>query len=126
MTIYVASPVTSGVIRDAKSTLTAQTRVYMKMSNPSWNIDRKLVNKLIKMALALPHYDGLFPFFDEGNPSGSILSDSKGPKLWANEDYVVLYTGKIIEVRHDSDRIIENEILRSAPEEIYKEICHYI
>jgi len=126
MELYISPPPPVDIIRDAKNILTAQTRVYMKMANPSWEIDRKLVNRLYKLSLGLPAYNRLFPEFDKDKPDGTIITDSNGLLLRANEDFVVLYFGKIIEVRYDGNRMIENEILRSAPDEIYKEICHYI
>ena len=126
MNLYVSTPQHTDIVRDAKNTLKAQTRVYLKMANPSWEIDSKLVNRLYKLSLGLPPYNGLFPGFDGNKPAGTIISDSNGLLLHANMDCVVLYFGKVIEVRYDAERTIENEILRSAPDEIYKEICHYI
>jgi hypothetical protein len=126
MELYISHTPPVDIIRDAKNILTAQTRVYRKMTNPSWEIDRKLLNKLYKLSLALPAYNRLFSEFDGDKPAGTIITDSHGLLLRANMDYVVLYFGKVIEVRYDGNRIIENEILRSAPDEIYKEICHYI
>ncbi len=106
--------------------LRAETNIYRKMENPSWKIKKNFVRRLIKISCSLPPCSAGIPEIESDNPTGCILSDSGGIILSASRGMVVLYFNRIIEVKQDCNYCIENEILKSAPCKIYREIYHYI
>jgi hypothetical protein len=101
-------------------------RVYQEMPNPVWEISGLLVQKLITLAEHLPCFAGGIPRIDTSICAGCIISNCEGQLLIASNGTVILIVDKIIMIKKDEDRAIENKILSSAPKKVYKEIWMYL
>ncbi len=104
----------------------AEANIYNELSNPRWAITPRFAGRLIVLAGMLPEYNKGIPCIISKKNKGCIIANSDGRVLTSMNGIVILIAGKEIEIKEDADYIIENEILRSAPWNVYKEIYHYL
>jgi hypothetical protein len=100
--------------------------IYSGLKNPTWTIKDYKGSKLIKLSKRSPEYIGGIPALVTKGYKGCILSDSKGVRISCSNGFLIIYDKSVIEFREDVNCTIENEILRSAPGEVYKQIYHFI
>jgi len=104
----------------------AVINLYHELVNPAWIMNKGKVQKLIKMVRNLPANKGGIPDLDAEKNKGCTVKSSKGPRIICFKGSVIFYENNLIEIKQDTDFKIENEIMRSAPANIYKEVCHFI
>ncbi len=96
------------------------------MQNPFWPIKTSEANKLIILLKKLPIYEEGIPETINEKYKGCVLDNLNGSRITCHKGFVISYVNNLIEIKQDSDYTIENEILRLAPDNIYKEVRHFI
>jgi hypothetical protein len=104
----------------------AEVKIYSEIQNPSWAMKKSMANRLLRLSKRLPCYYRGIPDISERGYKGCVLTNSEGFTIHCCNGLLVIYEKNVIEFKEDKNCFIENEILRSAPEEIYKEISYFL
>lgn len=111
---------------DLNSQWIVEVNIYEGLQNPFWVLKTGTINKLIKMLKKLPLYKNGIPDLIKKSYKGCVLFNMNNQRIVCGEGYVMIYDNNMIEIKEDCDYTVENEILRAAPENIYKEVCHFL
>lgn len=103
-----------------------EVKIYSEMQNPTWIIKKQLVNKILKLINGLPLYENGFPEVVVKNRVRQTLTNSEYFSVHCFEGFLVIHKGNLIVIREDIECTVENVILKSAPDQLYKNIYHYI
>jgi hypothetical protein len=109
---------------DAKIEWQVEIKIYEGLQNPKWYISQKIANKLVKIFNSLPTYKKGIPNAEENRQLGCFVYNEKGSLIIANGDYVIGLRKNIIEVKMDGLDIIKNEILRTCPADLYRNVSN--
>ena len=115
----------------------AGASIYREMPDPQWYVKQSSGTHMFRLALKLPAYrKGIpaclavrqsgRPFISKKRKGVCTLIFSPGIMIKAAEGIVFLHDNNVIEIKEDTDRKLENAILRSAPPDIYEELRHCI
>jgi len=100
--------------------------IYSELQNPYWTVNERLAKRLLKVTKKLPFYNKGVPGFISKLYKGCTLTDSEDFTLQCFDGILIICDRNMIEFREDIDYVIEREILKSVPDEIYKKVYHYI
>lgn len=121
----------NSVLKTAESTeisnaqWTAMIRINNEIQNPEWAIKNSEANKFQKLMKMLPFYQGIIPNIALENNRCEIRN-TQGIKIVCYNGFVVSYNSGLIVIKSDSDYTLENEILKSMPENVYKEVFRFL
>jgi hypothetical protein len=104
----------------------AEINIYSELQNPLWLVNEQTAKKIIKKCRRLPYYISGIPRFRDTLNNGCKLAGTGYLVIHSYGSIVVIYDKNIIEIKEDTDFTVENEILKSAPEVVYKKIYFYI
>lgn len=104
----------------------AEVTIYSEIQNPSWAMKKSMANRLLRLTKRLPCYYQGIPDISEKDYKGCVLTISKGYTIHCCNGFLVIYEKNVIQFKEDTNCVIENEILRSAPDEVYKQIYYFI
>ena len=102
-----------------------EIKIYEGLQNAKWNINQKIVNKLVKIFHSLPDYKKGIPNAEETEQLGCLVYNETGSFLIAYKDYVIGLRRNIIEVKMDGLDIIKNELLRTCPADLYRNVNYF-
>lgn len=105
---------------------TAEVSINNEIQNPEWVIKESEAKKLLKLLKKLPLYQERIPNLLVENNKWCALRNTGRHKIVCYKGFVVSYDSGLIIIKSDKDCMLENEILKSMPENIYKEIFHFI
>jgi hypothetical protein len=103
-----------------------EVKIYSEIQNPTWVMKKQSVNKVMKLINRLPLHKNGFPEEVIKNHAMQTLTNSEDFTVHCFNQILVIYKENLIEIREDLDCAVENEIVKSAPDKIYKEVRHYI
>ena len=109
---------------DAKIEWQVEIKIYEGLQNPNWDINQKIASKLIKIFNSLPAYKKGIPNAEGNGQLGCFIYNDTGSFLFACADYVIGLRKNIIEAKMDGLDIIKNEILKTCPADIYRNVSY--
>ena len=104
----------------------AEINIYSKLQNPFWIVNEQNVKRIIKICRELPYHTTGIPQLNETQTNGCKLSGPNDSVIHSFGRIILIYKKNIIAIKEDIDFTVENEILKSAPERVYKKIYFYI
>lgn len=111
---------------NAKSVWSVEIRICEELQNPKWNISQKIGNKLFKIFHSLPAYQKGVPNTERSRQLGCFVYNETGSYLIACEDFVIGLRKNIIEAKMDGLDIIKNEILKTCPADLYRNMSNFL
>jgi hypothetical protein len=104
----------------------ATADIYSDLSNPEWNINSRLINKLSRVWGQLKPYEGGIPKIPEAGYRGCLIKYSSETVWHTFDGKVIKLSNNIFEIKLDTNREFENQILRSASDEVFRAVVTHI
>jgi hypothetical protein len=103
-----------------------QIREFEEMQNLEWMINRRLYSKIISIFNQLPASIKGVPDFSQIESFRYFIIGEKGISLMNEGNIAVGFIGNIIHIRMDGLNVMTNEILRTCPADLYRNVSNLL
>ena len=110
----------------AKNEWQVEIKICEGLKNPKWDISEKIANKIYKIFQKLPSYYQGIPNMEESTNLSCLVQNQEGNAIIAFGDFVVGKIKNVIEIKLDGLDTIKNEILRTCPTNLYRNLSYFL
>lgn len=98
------------------------TKGHLKMS---WEVHKKLERRLVRIWQKLKDTD-MMAILENKFYESSFVTECGSFRWICSEGKIIFFDGKIVTIRKDPDMLFENTLLKTAPDDILKDICYFL
>ncbi len=110
----------------SKALWQVEIKIHEDLQSINWEINNKIANEIEKIFNKLPTHKKGFPNLNKTGPFNCSIHHESNAFICTLNDWVIGFKSNVFEVKMDGMYIIKNEILRTCPAELYRNVCNLL